>query len=78
MKANNISQVILGLLILTTLFIGCNNNSNNNYVHSRFKILVESDLQGEKYTILDTDTDSLIYDGGYNPIRLDTIITILR
>lgn len=73
MKANRISQAILGLFILTILCFGC--NSNNNYVHSRFKILVDSDLQGEKYTILDTDTDSLIYDGGYNPITLDTIIS---
>ena len=73
MKANRISQAILGLFILATLCFGC--NSNSNHVDSRFKILVDSDLEGEKYTILDTATDSLIYDGGYNPITFDTIIS---
>ena len=66
MKANRISQAILGLFILATLCFGC--NSNSNHVDSRFKILVDSDLEGEKYTILDTATESLINDGGYNPI----------
>ena len=72
MKANRISQAILGLFLLAILCFGC--NSNSNHVDSRFKILVDSDLEGEKYTILDAATDSLIYDGGYNPITLDTII----
>ena len=71
MKTNRISQAILGLFILATLCFGC----NSNHVDSRFKILVDSDLEGEKYTILDTATDSLIYDGGYNPITLDTVIS---
>ena len=42
MKANRISQAILGLFILTILCFGC--NSNSNHVDSRFKILVDSDL----------------------------------
>ena len=41
MKANRISQAILGLFILATLCFGCNNNSN--HADSRFKILVSSD-----------------------------------
>ena len=73
MKANRISQAILGLFILATLCFGCNNNSN--HADSLFKILVSSDSEGETFTIMDTVTDSLIYDGGYNPITLDTAIS---
>ena len=73
MKANRISQAILGLFILATLCFGCNNSSN--HADSRFKILVSSDSEGETFTIMDTATDSLIYDGGYNPITLDTVIS---
>ena len=72
MKANKIAQAIMGFCILAPLFFGCNNNSN--HADSRFKILVSSDSEGETFTIMDTATDSLIYDGGYNPITLDTII----
>lgn len=72
MKANKIAQVIMGLCILAPLFFGCNNNSNQ--ADSRFEILVSTDLEGEKYSILDTATDSLIYNSGHNPITLDTII----
>ena len=72
MKANKIPQTILSLFILTALFFGCNNNSN--HADSRFKILVSSDSEGETFTIMDTATDSLIYDGEHNPITLDTII----
>lgn len=70
MKANKIPQTILSLFILTALFFGC----HSKYVDSRFKILVDSDLEGARYTIMDTATDSLIYDGEHNPITLDTII----
>ena len=73
MKANRISQAILGLFILATLCFGCNNNSN--HTNSRFEIIVSEDLEGEMYYIMDTATDSLIYDGGYNPITLDTVIS---
>ena len=73
MKANRISQAILGLFILATLCFGCNNNSN--HADSRFKILVSSDSEGETFTIMDTATDSLIYDGEHNPITLDTVIS---
>ena len=62
----------MGLCILATLLIGCNNNSS--LADSRFKILVSSDMEGERYSILDTATDSVIYDGGHNPITSDTII----
>ena len=72
MKANKIAQAIMGLCILAPLFFGCNNNSNQ--ADSRFEILISTDLEGEMYSIMDTATDSLIYDGGYNPIILDTII----
>jgi hypothetical protein len=72
MKANKIAQAIMGFCILAPLFFGCNNNSNQT--DSRFEILVSSDLEGEKYSILDTVTDSLIYNSGHNPITLDTII----
>lgn len=70
MKANKIPQTILSLFILTALFFGC----HSKHVDSRFKILVDSDLEGARYTIMDTATDSLIYDGEHNPITLDTII----
>lgn len=72
MKANKIAQAIMGLCILAPLFFGCNNNSNQ--ADSRFEILISTDLEGEKYSILDTVTDSLIYDRGHDPITLDTII----
>ena len=72
MKANKIAQAIMGFCILAPLFFGCNNNSNK--ADSRFEILVSTDLEGEKYSILDTVTDSLIYNSGHNPITLDTII----
>ena len=74
MKATKISQAIICLSILVTPFFGCNNNSNSNQTNSRFDIIVSEDLAGEMYSIMDTVTDSLIYDGGYNPITLDTII----
>ena len=74
MKANKIAQAIMGLCILAPLFFGCKNNSNSNHTNSRFEIIVSEDLEGEMYSIMDTATDSLIYDGGYNPITLDTII----
>lgn len=72
MKANKIAQAIMGFCILAPLFFGCNKNSNQ--ADSRFEILVSTDLEGEKYSILDTVTDSLIYNSGHNPITLDTII----
>ena len=74
MKATKISQAIICLSILITPLFGCNNNSNSNHTNSRFEIIVSEDLEGEIYSIMDTATDSLIYDGGYNPITLDTII----
>jgi hypothetical protein len=70
MKATRISQAILGFVILTALCFGC----NSNHADSRFKILVSSDSEGETFTIMDTATDSLIYDGGHNIITLDTVI----
>lgn len=72
MKVNKIAQAIMGFCILAPLFFGCNNNSNQ--ADSRFEILISTDLEGEKYSILDTVTDSLIYNSGHNPITLDTII----
>ena len=74
MKATTISQAIICLSILISPLFGCNNNSNSNHTNSRFEIIVNEDLEGEMYSIMDTATDSLIYDGGYNPITLDTII----
>ena len=74
MKATTISQAIICLSILISPLFGCNNNSNSNHTNSRFEIIVSEDLEGEMYSIMDTTTDSLIYDGGYNPITLDTII----
>ena len=74
MKATTISQAIICLSILISPLFGCNNNSNSNQADSRFEILVSTDLEGEKYSILDTVTDSLIYNSGHNPITLDTII----
>ena len=74
MKATKISQAIICLSILITPLFGCNSNSNSNHINSRFEIIVSEDLEGEMYSIMDTATDSLIYDGGYNPITLDTII----
>ena len=74
MKATKISQAIICLSILISPLFGCNNNSNSNHTNSRFEIIVSEDLEGEMYSIMDTATDSLIYDGGYNPITLDTII----
>ena len=70
MKATRISQAILGFVILTASCFGC----NSNHADSRFKILVSSDSEGETFTIMDTATDSLIYDGGHNIITLDTVI----
>ena len=74
MKATKISQAIICLSILITPLFGCNSNSNSNHINSRFEIIVSEDLEGAMYSIMDTATDSLIYDGGYNPITLDTII----
>lgn len=74
MKATKIPQAIICLSILITPLFGCNSNSNSNHINSRFEIIVSEDLEGEMYSIMDTATDSLIYDGGYNPITLDTII----
>ena len=74
MKATTISQAIICLSILISPLFGCNSNSNSNHTNSRFEIIVSEDLEGEMYSIMDTATDSLIYDGGYNPITLDTII----
>ena len=74
MKATKISQAIICLSILITPLFGCNSNNNSNNINSRFEIIVSEDLEGEMYSIMDTATDSLIYDGGYNPITLDTII----
>lgn len=75
MKATTISQAIICLSILISPLFGCNNNSNSNHTNSRFEIIVSEDLEGEMYYIMDTATDSLIYDGGYNPITLDTVIS---
>ena len=74
MKATRISQAIICLSILISPLFGCNNNRNSNQADSRFEIIVSEDLEGDMYSIMDTATDSLIYDGGYNPITLDTII----
>lgn len=70
MKANAISWTILALFILTTTLLGGHNDRED----SRFKILVREDEEGATYAIMDTATDRLIYDGGYNPITLDTVI----
>ena len=75
MKATTISQAIICLSILISPLFRCNNNSNSNHTNSRFEIIVSEDLEGEMYYIMDTATDSLIYDGGYNPITLDTVIS---
>ena len=70
MKANTISWTILALFILTTTLLGGHNDRED----SRFIILVSEDEEGATYAIMDTATDRLIYDGGYNPITLDTVI----
>ncbi len=64
MKANTISWTILALFILTTTLLGGHNDRED----SRFIILVSEDEEGATYAIMDTATDRLIYDGGYNPI----------
>ena len=70
MKTNKIAQATLGIVILTTLLFGCRSNHND----SRFQILMGSDHEGTTYSIMDTATDSLIYDGGHNIMTLDTVI----
>ena len=69
MKTNIISHAAAWLLLL--LSASCINSINNA---QRFKVILDADGEDTTYCIIDTVSDSLIYDGGWNEITLDTII----
>ena len=64
---------IIKTLLLPTVFVwgtGC------VCIHNEYplRIKVGTDDMGHTYSIVDSETDSLIYDGGHNEITLDTVI----
>ena len=64
---------IIKKLLLSTVFVwgtGC------VCIHNEYplRIKVGTDDMGHTYSIVDSATDSLIYDGGHNEITLDTVI----
>lgn len=65
-------QIIKTVLLLTVFVwgIGC------VCIHNEYplRIKVGTDDMGHTYSIVDSATDSLIYDGGHNEITLDTVI----
>ena len=64
---------IIKKVLLSTVFVwgtGC------VCIHNEYplRIKVGTDDMGHTYSIVDSETDSLIYDGGHNEITLDTVI----
>ena len=65
--------LIVKTLLLPTVFVwgtGC------VCIHNEYplRIKIGTDDMGHTYSIVDSATDSLIYDGGHNEITLDTVI----
>ena len=65
--------LIVKTVLLSTVFVwgtGC------VCIHNEYplRIKVGTDDMGHTYSIVDSATDSLIYDGGHNEITLDTVI----
>ena len=65
--------LIVKTVLLSTVFVwgtGCVS------IHNEYplRIKVGTDDMGHTYSIVDSATDSLIYDGGHNEITLDTVI----
>ena len=65
--------LIIKTVLLSTVFVwgtGCVS------IHNEYplRIKVGTDDMGHTYSIVDSATDSLIYDGGHNEITLDTVI----
>lgn len=64
---------IIKTVLLSTVFVwgtGCVSMQNEYPL----RIKVGTDDMGHTYSIVDSATDSLIYDGGHNEITLDTVI----
>ena len=64
---------IIKTVLLSTVFVwgtGCVSMQNEYPL----RIKVDTDDMGHTYSIVDSATDSLIYDGGHNEITLDTVI----
>ena len=64
---------IIKKVLLSTVFVwgtGCVSIQNEYPL----RIKVGTDDMGHTYSIVDSETDSLIYDGGHNEITLDTVI----
>lgn len=64
---------IIKKVLLSTVFVwgtGCVSMQNEYPL----RIKVGTDDMGHTYSIVDSATDSLIYDGGHNEITLDTVI----
>lgn len=65
---------IIKKVLLSTVFVwgtGCVSIQNEYPL----RIKVGTDDMGHTYSIVDSATDSLIYDGGHNEITLDTVIS---
>lgn len=65
--------LIVKTVLLSTVFVwgtGCVSMQNEYPL----RIKVGTDDMGHTYSIVDSATDSLIYDGGHNEITLDTVI----
>lgn len=65
--------LIVKTVLLSTVFVwgtGCVSMQNEYPL----RIKVDTDDMGHTYSIVDSETDSLIYDGGHNEITLDTVI----
>lgn len=60
------------VLALMSLLTGCNNR--NSHTDPRFAIELGSDTEGTTYSIIDTVTDSLIYESGHYAMKLKTVI----
>ena len=65
-------QIIKKVLLPTVFVWGTGCVSIHNEYPLRIK--VGTDDMGHTYSIVDSETDSLIYDGGHNEITLDTVI----
>lgn len=64
---------IIKTVLLSTVFVwgtGC------VYMQNEYPLIIKvgTDDMGHTYSIVDSATDSLIYDGGHNEITLDTVI----
>ena len=58
------------LLVLLSLLAGC----RNSHTDSRFAIKLEPGIEGDTYSIIDTVTDSLIYESGHYAMKLKTVL----